>query len=490
MPGTRPPDTPDVLVIGGGPAGSTAARLLASWGWTVRLAHRPASRPALAESLPPSTRKVLALLGQTDTIGAAPFFPNHGNVAWWGGSIRETRSDEAGFHVARAGFDALLRQAARAAGVSIVDAIVRRVEAGEAPSCDLLTCEGQPLRVAPRLVLDCSGHASLVARRGGFGRVDAPYRTLALAAEWESEAWPDAERTRTVVESFADGWAWSVPLSSTKRHITVMLDPDFARTLNAGARDTALQRIYAHALADAPRIHARAARARQITRPWGANASVYHSASPCAPGVLLAGDAASFIEPLSSAGVKKAMLSAWRAAVVANTILGHPAMIPHAFAFYAAREREVYEECRQAAAGFFREAAAYHRSPFWEARVAAEADPAPDVALRQAHERLRAAPRARLRVPAGLRFGSAPEVEGREIVLREAIVIPGSDTPVRFAAGVNLPALVRLAGKCDDVGSIFSAYHAHVGPAPVDSLVTGLSVLVARQALILEDARP
>ena len=57
------------------------------------------------------------------------------------------------------------------------------------------------------------------------------------------------------------------------------------------------------------------------------------------------------------------------------------------------------------------------------------------------------------------------------------------------AAGVNLPALVRLVAGCDDVPAIFSAYHAHVGPAPLDSLITGLSLLVARHALILEDAR-
>jgi hypothetical protein len=75
------------------------------------------------------------------------------------------------------------------------------------------------------------------------------------------------------------------------------------------------------------------------------------------------------------------------------------------------------------------------------------------------------------------------------VVLRDAIVPPGSDTPLRFAAGVNLPALVRLVAGCDDVPAIFSAYHAHVGPAPLDSLITGLSLLVARHALILEDAR-
>ena len=95
----------------------------------------------------------------------------------------------------------------------------------------------------------------------------------------------------------------------------------------------------------------------------------------------------------------------------------------------------------------------------------------------------------RLRQSSALRFDTTPDIEGREVVLRDAILPPGATTPLRFSAGVNLPALVRLVGDCDDVPAIFSAYHAHVGPAPVDNLITGLSLLVARHALILEDAR-
>jgi len=186
------------------------------------------------------------------------------------------------------------------------------------------------------------------------------------------------------------------------------------------------------------------------------------------------------------------MLSAWRAAVVANTCLVNPAMAGAALGYHADRERQVFTDCQSIAGEYFREASAFHGTAFWAVR-ADWARPAPidetDELVRCAHAQICAADDVRLRPAAALQFGTAPDVEGRQVVLREAILAPGTTAPIRFAAGVNLPALVRLAAEFDDVPAIFSAYHAQVGPAPIENLLTGLSVLVARRALILEDSR-
>jgi flavin-dependent dehydrogenase len=489
---SRRGDECDVFVIGGGPAGATAGRLLAEWGWNVRLVHRAADRPALAESLPPSTRRLLAFLGQLDAVDAAGFHPNDGNVARWAGASRTTPTESAGYHVCRKSFDATLRESARAAGAAIVEGVAQRADCGEPAR---ITVAGPHRRddVLARLLLDCSGRAGVVARRG-FRRNLAAYRTLAIVAEWTSDEWPIAEQTRTIVESYDDGWAWSVPLSRTRRQCTVMIDPAAARAAREGAPGgAAMQQIYATALARTRELRQRVEHARQSSRPWATRASVYDAPTPCEPGVLLVGDAASFIEPLSSAGVKKAMTSGWRAAVVANTCLANPSMTSHALDFYARREREVFSECQAVARKFFCEAAAHHRTPFWTVRDERIGDSdhhehGEDV--RRALDRLRSAGAAKLRPSPALRFETAPDIEGREVVLREAIVVPGWDRPLQFAAGVDLPALVRLAGNCRDVPGIFSSYHAHVGAAPIDCLVTGLSLLLARQALILEDGRP
>ena len=213
-------------------------------------------------------------------------------------------------------------------------------------------------------------------------------------------------------------------------------------------------------------------------------------------GALLVGDAASFIEPLSSAGVKKAMTSAWRAAVVANTYLAKPEMLQPASDFYNRREQQVYHECVRRSAAFFKEAAAAYPDAFWTTRAAsspevtvdsgsdlADQDLAGDPSIRLAFERLRAAPGLSVSRTPGFRIEAAAVIEGREVVLREAIVIPGLESPVRFAAGINLPELVRISTGCHDVASLIGAYQVEVGTVDPADLLKGLSVLVAKGVL-------
>jgi phytoene dehydrogenase-like protein len=75
------------------------------------------------------------------------------------------------------------------------------------------------------------------------------------------------------------------------------------------------------------------------------------------------------------------------------------------------------------------------------------------------------------------------------LVMRDALVVPGCHAPLQFAAGVNLPALARLATACGEVPALIAAYNAQIGPVPLTGLLTGLSLLVARYALVAETSR-
>jgi len=281
----------------------------------------------------------------------------------------------------------------------------------------------------------------------------------------------------------------------------VMIEPD------RSPERLALREVYTRELEQSVELRGRLANATLVSTPWTCDASIYDSTRAADEGVLLVGDAASFIEPLSSAGVKKSLLSAWRAAVVANTCLANPALAGAALDLYVARERQVYADCMRRSNAFFAEAAAAYGSPFWSRR-AEEADgvdavagdddvPAADVSdaalardpdVRLAFEHLRASAHVRLRASAALRFAPVAIIEGREVVMRDALIVPGLDAPLQFAAGIDLAALARLASACGEVPALIAAYHAQVGPVPLNGLLTGLSLLVARHALVAEAA--
>ena len=488
-------DQCDVMVVGAGPAGSTAARLLASWGWSVVLIHREATTPPLAESLPASTRKLLAFLGQLTDVERAGFHQNDGNVARWADQSRVTRTPDSGFHVSRAAFDRVLRESAASSRARIIDGVVRRLETGDPARVTCATADGASVAIHSRFVLDCSGRTGIAARRG-WRRAGARYGTLAIAAEWDCPEWPEDERTQTLVESYRSGWAWSVPLSPTRRQCTVMVERD------GDAKSVALHLRYAAEIAKTTELRSRLARATRTGAPWACDASIYDCTQAAGEGVLLVGDAASFIEPLSSAGVKKALLSAWRAAVVANTCLKDSALAGAALDLHNRRERQVYADCLRRSTAFFAEAAAAYASPFWTVRAEHEQSPdappvgadgdwtdealAHDAGVRDAFAYLRAADGVRLQPAAALRIEPVAAIEGREVVLRDALVVPGVDAPLRSAAGVDLPALAQLARAGRDVPALITAYHEAIGPVPVAGLLTGLSLLVARHALVAE----
>lgn len=471
-----------MAVIGGGPAGATAARLLVEWGRSVVLLTRRARQP-LAESVPPSTSKVLDAVGALSLMERGGFPRATGNTSWWDGGVErvERFGNRHGWQVLRADLEAVLVQAAAASGVCVrEESRVRwvRVDAPSAPVLGFETAAGACEELIALCVLDASGRAGVLAR--AWRRMDGP-RTLAVSAAFRrAGGFTVPDDTHTLVEAHADGWAWSVPVTRDVRHFTVMLDPP-----PRGAWPRDLTTLYWRELARAGRMGGLLDGAESLGAPWAADASTYTNDVFARGRLALLGDAASFIDPLSSFGVKKALFSGWLGAIVAHTILGDPGRGEMAGSFFKQREHEVYSRYAGEAARYAEEAAArFPTSRFWRARAAPpRADPegeelAADEAVRACFERMKTRRRLRLSLAPGVRLSAAPAIVGREIALADALVDAGGRA-VQFVEGVSASRLARLASEHEQVGALFESYNRGAPPVALAGLLRALATLEA-----------
>lgn len=502
-----PAAEPDVLVLGGGPAGCAAARLLARWGLEVVLVERSLgssdSSQSLAESLPPSARKALAAADLLGVVEAGGFHPNTGNTALWGG---ERRSDGfggggAGFHVLRSRLDRLLRKSAANAGATVAAGTARRPVSGEGGewvvSVDWGPNGAGSGQLRPKWLLDCTGRAGVLARRSRTLEREAP--TLGVLRRYEAVSgdagWPGIDAGHALAESFDRGWAWSVPTSSRERHVALMLDPELHPVMaEASDLSAALE-----AEAAATRLIRQVVRGgRPVGGAWAVAASMY-SAPAAAGRALLVGDAASFVDPMSSYGVKKALASAWLAAVVARTAIQDSAMESAAVALYCRREREMYEAMRDGMADHVR-----GPGEFWERRAAWLADRSgPSAGLAPtspAAAQLRDDPGVvaafrELRAGSGLlRAGSRrtverPMVAGNRIVMAPALVTPRFPDGVRYLRNVDLLRVAQMAPAGGDPGVLFEKYvvwaaQEEAPPVELADFLGVLAVLVADAVLV------
>jgi flavin-dependent dehydrogenase len=517
----------DAVVIGGGPAGASVGRLLASWGHRVLLlTKRIDPARGLAESLPPSTRKLLATVGVLEEMERAGFYRTTGNTVWWGSRERrvetfEPSGDASGFQVFRPDLDRLLRDSAARAGVQVYDDVtVRgvRVEAGAAAKGESATDElarveyeqdGQRSSVACRFVLDCSGRAGVVARQG-YRRYEPGGRMQAFIGVWQRDAgWDLPDETQTLVETYEDGWSWSVPISRSTRHVGAMLDATTTRI----TRGPTIGEAYRAELAKTRELQALMAQAT-LRHVWACDASLYAADAYAGPRFLLVGDAGSFIDPLSSFGVKKALASAWLAAIVVHTCLTHPDRQAVALDFFTRWERQVYASNLRRTRDFARRAHEQHPAAFWEARAMAMASTeavaphanagaeaaGPDVdpggvdevdeeallrtpEVQAAFELFKRSPSIDLAWADQLRFEKRAVIRGREIALEDAVPLPSARACLRFLAGVDLVKLGEMAAHHRQVADLYDAYCRTHAPVSLPGFLGGLSVLLANGAL-------
>ena len=483
----------DVAIVGGGPAGAAAARLLSMWGRRVVVLTRGQNPRPLAESLPPSCTKLFDQLGLRALVDGAGFVRATGNTVQWAGRPRAVEMFDpgvSGYQVARDAFDDLLLKAAESSGSKVVrDVSVAGVERLDNSHwrVRVQTASGE-IAVDAGWVLDCSGRAGVVAGRE-WRRAAVSGRTVALVGVWERAEWPVAEPSHTLVESYGGGWGWSVPVSDTRRYVTVMLDP----TISVIPPRTKLNHAYRDELSRTSMLRELIDEATLVGEPWGCDASPYSAARFSDQQLMLVGDAGSFVDPLSSFGIKKALASAWLGSVVVNTSLAESAMCAPAVDLFERRERAMFEHLQRQSALLARDAAGAHVSSYWENRSDVETvgdESELDVGrLREdqrvlgAFNELRNRDHVDLRIGASVRFVERAVVRGNRIRLERHLVNGSFATPVRYCRGIDLVLMTELSGRHSHVPDLFDAYNRVAPPAPLPDFLGALSTLIGFGAL-------
>ena len=317
-------DSWDLIVIGGGPAGSTVAACAARGGLRVLLLEADAHpRVHVGESLLPGIMPILERMGALADVEAAGFTPKSGTTHWqWGATPRwdlwfaDTDAYDHAYLVERGRFDAILfAAAARAGAVAHTHAAVRELLwAGERLVGVRWRRRGDDTTHEARApwVVDASGQAALVARALGLRATIAGLQHQASWAHYEGAGrLPPPRQHQALFVAERDRWLWLFPLSPTRASVGVIrLDPGDEREGDA-ARDER----FAAAIADSPLFAGvLGEQARRVTpvrtqRDWS-----YRMARVAGPGWLLIGDAAGFIDPVLSTGVFLAMHAGFHAA--------------------------------------------------------------------------------------------------------------------------------------------------------------------------------
>ncbi len=318
----------DVIVIGGGPAGSTAAAKAARSGLRVLLLEAGSHpRAHVGESLLPGIIPILADLGVLAAVEAAGFGRKTGSTLWgWGRTPRwdlwfaDSDAYDAAWLVDRARFDAILFDHALACGVERHElAVVREVlwEAGRV--CGVRWArrdESTPRISRARVVIDATGQSAMIGRALGLREPIDGLRHMAMWAHFSGAGRLPAPRTAQALFVATDQqWWWMFPLSAEQTSVgVVQLDaahrqgpprPDFDTEL-AGCSE--LVAVLGPTARRTSAIHSE--------RDWS-----YRMRDNAGPGWLAVGDAAGFIDPVLSTGVMLAMHSGWHAARTAAQIV-------------------------------------------------------------------------------------------------------------------------------------------------------------------------
>jgi len=313
------PQYSDVVIIGGGPAGTTAGTLLSRRGWSVTLFEQEMHpRFHIGESLLPKNLPILKELGvleATEEIGV--YKP--GADFWTPGSTKEYcnfsfdralgDSPTHAYQIKRSEFDKLLFDNCCDAGVNALEH--HRVDKVE-------LCETEPHKIhvsGPdqgsqiwkcRYVIDASGRDTLLATQEKWKFANPRHKSAAIFTHFSNVIPRPGDQAGNIsIYWFDGGWIWVIPLRENATSVGIVCKPDYLKQ-----RKSAQDQFLLETIQKCPGAWDRIKDAEQIMPASATGNFAYSSNTHAGKGFALVGDAYAFVDPVFSSGVYLAMSSA------------------------------------------------------------------------------------------------------------------------------------------------------------------------------------
>jgi flavin-dependent dehydrogenase len=320
----------DVLVIGGGPAGTTFATTMKNRGWSVTLLEKDRHpRFHIGESLLPMNLPILERLGvlhEVRGIGVpklgADFTVGNSGMSELTFYFRDAlgNSPPQAFEVRRSEFDQVLFENSRRAGVDTIEGMrVTSVAAGISGNHEVQAVDEQEKMHCwtTRYLVDASGRDTFLARENGWKTRNEKHASAAVYGHFRGvKRRPGADQGNISIYWFPHGWIWMIPLRDDVMSIGAVCRPDFLRT-----RTGSLDQFLRHTIDSLPETESRMTGATPILPAQATGNYSYYSDRMSGPGFLMVGDAYAFIDPVFSSGVYLAMNGAERGVAVAEAWL-------------------------------------------------------------------------------------------------------------------------------------------------------------------------
>lgn len=307
----------DVIIIGGGPAGATAAALLARAGKSVLVLEREHfPRFHIGESLLPYNREIFEEIGVWEKIQAAGYLVKRGAQFSAGSGTPRARlvfakgrftEHPTAFQVERSKFDELLLRHAAECGAEVSEGATvtsHRIDSASA-TVTYRTEGGCEHEAAGRFLLDASGGAAFTGTREGIRHVYEEHRKVAVFGHFSGVTMPSGDEMGDIVLVVRPGsWFWLIPLEPDKTSVGLVVDRAELRGKNRTP-----EALFDEVVRSTPELSRRFTGASRLGALHVISDYSFHLDRMVSPRLIRIGDAAGFLDPIFSSGVMLAMQS-------------------------------------------------------------------------------------------------------------------------------------------------------------------------------------